>query len=779
MDIRNSALGFAFGVVVAHWLPWAHTLWIGWSCAGAGLLLARRARILGAAAIGLGWGSFHAVDALDRRLDPSCEQATVTGRVVDLPSTSEPVSPGAPRAQRFVLSPDAASCDIGGRIRLTWFDGPTLRGGERWRLHVRLKRPRGTANAHGFDAGKWFVRHRFAATGYVLSGSHLPDADAGLFTGVSAPLDVRERVRDGLGRLPLVNPGVIAALTIGDASAIPRRDLDLYRRTGTMHLLVISGLHVGIVTTAGFLLGRTAGLLARRSPRIAGMATALSFAAAYVFLAGAGLSLLRAFAMSVAGLIAFTSGRSAAPSAVFAYALAVVLAIDPMAPLGVGFWLSFGAVAVLLGFFAPRRRPRSWIGSAVTAQLAIAVVFVPATTGITGLIHPLGFAVNLVAIPTVTLLVVPSALIGVAALGTPLGPWLLIASDFCISVVGEVLAFADHAAPFHIAAPGGWLPWLLASSAACLLPLSRLAVLGVVSATLVLLFASRATIPSGHMSLNVLDVGQGTAVLVRTAAHSLVYDTGPSFLSGGDSGVGVVLPALRGRGLDGVDRLVLSHADLDHVGGARSLLDGSRVGTILVGEPVPEVVAEPCLTGRQWLWDGVAFSVLGPPPGHGYSGNNASCVLLIETATTRVLLAGDIEELVEDTLAPPAVDVLLVPHHGSATSSSDRFVVATGPRFAIIGNGFANRFGHPSPRVVERYRRVGAHVLTTANAGALEWTSTRPEAISAERCRKSRYWRRDPVARYSASPTCALRRVRPSIELGASGRTLDVMAAND
>ena len=738
MGMRNGALAFSLGVLAVHWSPWAHPLWACWLGLGVALLVPRRARTLAAAVLGLGWGALHAVDAVDVRIDRSCSETTITGRIIDLPAWSEPVAPGTPRARRFVVLPQTAGCAIDGPVRLSWYDGPEVRGGERWRLIVRLRVPRGTANTHGFDIDRWFVRNRVAATGYVVAGTRIATVEG---SDHLRPSVVRERLRDRIGDLALANHGVVTALTIGDAAAIPRADIDLYRRTGTMHLLVISGMHVGVVTAFGFLLGRGVGLLSGVSPRSLGAGMALVAAAGYVYLAGAGLPLLRAFTMATACMVALLAGRRAAPSAVFAYAMAVVLAMDPMAPLAVGFWLSFGAVAVLLGFFAPRPRSRSWLVSAAIAQLSIAVVFVPATVGITGLIHPLSIAVNLVAVPTVTLLVVPLALSGVVLIATPLGPWLLTVADFCVSLVGQVLAFADQVAPLYVADPGRRLPWLLACAVVCLLPLSRSAVLSSASAIAVLLFLPRAGPVHGHVEVTILDVGQGTAVLVRTARHTLVYDTGQSFMSGGDNGTRVVLPALRGRGLGFVDLLVLSHADLDHVGGASAVLRGVRVRSVLAGEPVAGIDAKPCLAGAGWSWDGVDFSIISPRRGHHWSGNNASCVLLVETPETRVLLAGDIEAAVERRLVLRSVDVLLVPHHGSATSSTDGFVSAARPRFAVVGAGFDNRFGHPNPAVLERYRDAGAHILSTADSGELIWRSDDPGAIEAARCLDLRYWR--------------------------------------
>ena len=770
MRVRNAAFAFALGTVVAHWLPAAQSLWMFLACAGVGLAVARRARLAAAALLGLAWGAVNGIDALDRRMDSGCLATSVVGRIVGLPTD---VHERGLRSRRFVFMPEASACDLRGALRLSWLDGPRLGGGERWSLEVRLKSPRASANAHGFDADAWFVRDKLAATGYVVRGRRLEERGVDAGEGAGGTLDaIRQGLRDRLDRLPLVHGGVLAALTLGDKGAIPRDKIDLYRRTGTMHLLVISGLHVGIVTAFGFLAGRAIGLLAMLPPRMTGVASALVLTCAYVLLAGAGLSLIRAFVMSLAGMVAILAGRSSAPSTAFAYALAAVLLIDPMAPLSAGFWLSFGAVAVLLGFFVPRPRQRSWLISAVVAQLAIAAVFVPATTGITGLIHPLSIGVNLVAVPTVTVLVVPLALTGVALLGTPPGPWLLHAADFGVQLLEVVLTNADRIAPLYLPDQGVWLACIVVTAAAGILPTSRLAKGLLVSSLAVVLFSPRPMVPVGEMDITVLDVGQGTGILVETASHTLVYDTGPVYPSGRDTGSSVVLPAVRGRGWARIDTLVLSHADVDHIGGAVSVLAGFKVGRVLAGEDVPGIEAQRCQAGMSWRWDGVAFTVLSPVLHHHMEGNNASCVLLIETACQRVLLPGDIEAIVEDRLELPPVDLLVVPHHGSATSSTPRFVLATRSRFAVVGAGYDNRFGHPHPRVVERYRNIGTHVVSTAMAGAVRWRSRDPNWVAVQRCKASPYWRRDGAKPSATAVRCRWWAPSRGIELWQEGRTL-------
>ena len=746
-DIRVFALAFSVCAVLAHGLSWAQPLWPYWLAAGGLALPIRYLRIVAVGALGLGWTGWNVTGALNAPIDAACDEVEIVGRVAGLPTRTAAETDAAP-ADRFefvVERPSVPDCVADGRIRLLWLAGPGVKGGEAWSLRVRLRPPSATANEHGFDAGRWHARQGTIATGYVTAGRPA----AGSAAGPGAMLDrFRERLREAQRALPLVNPGVLAALTIGDAAAIPREDLERYRRTTTMHLLVISGLHVGVVTAFGFLSGRgIAFLLGVRSKPVA-IAGALLCGAGYVLLAGAGLSLVRAFSMSTAAMLALVSGRSGSALGAVSYAAVVVLLVDPMAPLVPGFWLSFGAVAVLLGFFAPRSRRESWLLSALKAQLAMALVFAPVVIAIIGLVHPLGVLVNLAAVPLVTVLTVPLALAGTVLIGWPLGEWLLIGADFCVSWCEEILRLADRIRPVYIATGSPWLFVAGAAAAVCLLPVSRLAKAGLASVVLLVMawpVLGPPDRPHGHVEVEVLDVGQGTSVVVRTRGHTLVYDAGPAFQTGADAGSGVVLPALHGRGIDEIDALVLSHSDLDHIGGAESVLAGVDVKSVLAGEAVPGITVEQCVAGMAWQWDGVRFSVVWPPSGRAFEGNDASCVLLIETRAQRVLLAGDIGKVAELTLDLPRVDLLLVPHHGSATSSSPALVGMTRPALAVVGAGWDSHFGHPHPAVVERYRSVGAHIVSTAVSGAVRWRSDRPHIVDTVRCRPSPYWRKLPT----------------------------------
>ena len=752
MPIRNLLLAFALGAVAAHWLPAVHALATPMLWLGAGLLPIRSLRLAGMALLGLGWVGGQAAAVAAAQLAAPCGAAGLAGRVVGLPSSQH--VDGVGTAQRFLLQLEAPQCGLaaGQRVQLAWLRGPTVGGGERWRLQARLRPPRASVNRHGFDLERWFVRHQLAATGYVVAGERAaatPPVSGQLASYLATAIDSsRDRIRQAIGRLPLAKPGVLAALTVGDGGAVPPDEVARYRRTGTLHLLVISGLHMGIATALGFFLGRSVGRLTGAPASTCGIVAALLLAGGYLLVAGAGLSVVRAYIMSAAALLALAGGRSCPPSVLFAAALAIVLLVDPMAPLAAGFWLSFGAVAALLGYFACRSPRPSPVRGALAAQLVMAAAFAPAAAVLTGLLHPLSLIINLVAVPAISLVVLPLALAGVALLATPVGPWLLVGADFALTVVDTALAASDRVVPLHVADLGRWWPWLAAVGAVLLLPVGRLARLAL-GAGIALVLAPgllpRLTVPPGEVRLTVLDVGQGTAVLVETARRRLLYDTGARFLTGGDMGARVVLPALRGAGIGQLDMMILSHADVDHAGGAASVQGGVAVGEVLGGEAVPELplgVVQPCAAGTSWRWDGVGFSLLAPPGGHRRQGNEASCVLLIDTGEARALLPGDIEQGTEASLAVPPVDLLLMPHHGSATSSSAAFVAATRPRLAVATNGYANRFGHPHPAVLARYREAGAQVVSTADAGALRWRSDRPAEIVAARCRQAAYWHR-------------------------------------
>ncbi|MBK1688085.1 DNA internalization-related competence protein ComEC/Rec2 [Rubrivivax gelatinosus] len=731
-----------------------------------------------AAALAFAASDWRAARRLDQGLAPELAGAelVLTAVVVRLPA----VHAGG---VRFVVeteratTPDGRPVTLPPRIVLGWYaDGdarpPVPAVGERWRWGVRLKPPHGAFNPHGWDAElAWFVQG-IGATGSVRSAP----APLRLAVDTAAPLERwRQRVRDAVFR-QVGDPaaaGVLAALAIGDQAAIDREDWEVFRLTGVAHLMSISGLHV---TMFAWLAGAAIGRLWRRSGRgllwlpapQAARWGGLACATAYALAAGWGVPAQRTVGMLATVVVLRSVGRRwPLPAVLLAAALAVVL-IDPWALLQPGFWLSFVAVALLaMSGPAPAARPaladeprpwrRRWTAlreaarGGLRTQAVASVGLAPLSMLFFQQVSGVGFVANLLAIPLVTLVVTPLALAGV--LLPPL--WSLAAGllDLLRWGLATMAAWpwaswtAAAAPPWAVAA--GLLGGLLA-----VLPLPwRLRWLAV--PLMLPLLAPPVPRPAeGRFELVAADVGQGSALLLRTARHLLVFDAGPRWGPEADAGSRVLLPLLRARGERRIDLLMLSHRDTDHVGGAAALLAalpvGELVGSLPDGHPLLGAVPHRrCRAGERWRWDGVEFELLHPPAGMviaDAASNATSCVLRVRGSLASVLLPGDLPAAQELALvasgAPLAADVLVVPHHGSRSSSSEAFVAAVAPRFAVVQAGYRNRFGHPAPEVSARFAARGIPLLRSDACGA--WTLSADGLGSCERERSPRYWHHRP-----------------------------------
>jgi competence protein ComEC len=556
--------------------------------------------------------------------------------VASLPVSAD----GALRFRFRVEATEQAGADTGftGLVRLSWYrEAPPLRVGERWRLSVRLKPPHGFANPGGFDYERWLFQEGIRATGHVLARHEQVLLDPG--RGAYQIDRWRQRLRDHIDRVLAGGEGsaLIQALVLGERSGIAPAQWEALTRTGTNHLIAISGLHVGLVAGFVFLLVRRAWAasarlaLALAAPRAAAAAAFLA-ALTYSALAGFAVSTQRALIMLAVVLLALGWARTLRPAAGISLALGGVLLLDPQAVLAVGFWLSFGAVAVLLYALGQRVAGGGWWTRWGKAQWAVGLGLLPLlflTFGRGSLIAPL---VNLVAVPVFSLVLLPAVMVAavlslVPGLGLPL---VLMARLLEWSMQGlETLADWSWAAASLSGRPG-WV-WAAAFGGTVLLLAPRgLPGRWTGLALLLPLALVRPPVPaSGEAELTLLDVGQGLAAVVRTRHHVLVYDTGPAFPSGFNTGAAVLLPFLQEIGVRRIDTLVLSHGDRDHVGGLRGLLGRVPIAGILSGEPerIPDADALPCRAGHGWTWDGVRFEVLHPDR-PGLSGNNSSCVLL-------------------------------------------------------------------------------------------------------------------------------------------------------
>lgn len=716
---------------------------------------------------GFVWAAWRADLRIAEQLDATLEgqDVRVVGYIADLPDAGE-------RGVRFQFVADERPAGVPERLLLNWYgrldDGdemasgtvvPALRAGERWMLTVRLHRPHGNFNPHGFDYEAWLFERGIRALGYVRPKAErrrLEVIDAGFIPHLQHARQVlRERFARALPDGAYV--GVLSALAIGDQAAIPDAQWRLFRETGVTHLMSISGLHVTLFASlVGGLLGwgwRRVPWLCLRCPaqRVA-ILTGLTAAGLYTLLAGFGVPAQRTLYMLAAAALAMFLRRELGIVRGLSFALLLVLLIDPWAVLAAGFWLSFGAVACLAlaatGAFAGAGWLRAWLG----AQWAILLLSVPLLLGIFqqfSLVSPLA---NALAIPLVSAVITPLAILFALL---PL-PSLAEGAHGLLSGLMWGLEWLARLpfATWQQAAPPAWLVALAVLAGAwALLPRGvpgRLAALAVLPP---LLLWTPLRPPAGEYRLTAVDVGQGLAIHVQTQAHDLLFDAGPAWgRPPADSGERVLIPYLRAQGVRQLDMLVLSHADIDHAGGAVSVLSGLPVGALRDSLPDGHpahgmgVPFQTCVAGEHWEWDGVRFELLHPEADfRSRRDNEMSCVLRVSADHGAALLTGDIERAAEDALlarVPAALraDVIVAPHHGSNSSSHADFIAAVAPEVVVFTSGYRNRFGHPHAEVQARYAAAGATAYRSDRDGAVT-IDVGQAGLRVEIARRNaRYW---------------------------------------
>lgn len=737
--MRTGMMALALGLLALRFLPVLPPVWLWLVLPITGLMaLPFRTYPLAFFLFGFSWAGANAQWALDDRLPANLDGETrwVEGRVTGLPQSNEGVV-------RFELA-DVRSrqAKVPQRMRLAWYDGPPVNSGERWRLAVKLKRPAGLLNPHAFDYDAWLLAQRIGATGTIKDGEWLREARWAWRDSI------RQRLQtvDAQGRT-----GALIALVLGDGAGLSREDWQVLQDTGTVHLLVISGQHIGLLAGVVYLL--IAGLARygvwpNRLPWLP-WACALAFAAAlgYGLLAGFEVPVRRACVMIGLVLLWRLRFRHLGAWWPLLLALNAVLLLDPLASLQPGFWLSFAAVAVLIFTFGGRLGPWRWWQTWTRAQWLIAIGLGPLLLVLGLPISLSGPVANLLAVPWISLLVLPPALLGTLLLPLPyVGEGLLWLAGGLIDwlfkglglMAGQLPAWVPVAIPLWV--------WALGMLGAFLLLMPRGVPLRPLGWPLLLLlvFPPRPLLPEGIAEVWQLDVGQGLAILVRTRHHTLLYDTGPRF---GDFDLGerVVLPAMRKLGVNELDLMLISHADADHAGGARAVANGLPIKQVLSGDPLAlpaELHADACESGQQWTWDGVRFQLWQWPS--ATDRNQKSCVLQIEANGERLLLTGDIDSAAERALldSPLAVptDWLQAPHHGSRSSSSMALLTALQPKAVLISRGNGNSFGHPHPTVMARYKKRGMEIHDSAEQGAIRLHLGRfhpPWTMRQER----RFWR--------------------------------------
>lgn len=770
--MRLGALAFLVGVLALHALPELPSRAWAWALPGVLLTLwrMRRLRLLAWGLAGFLWALWLIPSPQVLPTDLARTDLAVEGWIVGLPDrewrntrfdlivaraehAGQPVTPLT--GQRLRLnwwrnSPDSAAETIGTM--------PELRVGDRWRFTLRLQAPRGLRNPGGFDYERFLYAKNIAATGTVRSDPP-PQWQA---SAERQPLDrYRQRIAAAFNRQLPDDPftGVLIALAVGEENGVSAAQWTLFNRLGVGHLLSVSGSHIGLVAGLGFALvwglwSRTPRLTQRWPASRAAAVAALACALVYTLLSGWDVPAQRALLMATVALSAVWLQRAAAPSRGLALALLAVLIWEPAAPLRVGFWLSFGAVAALLyALSGQRERESSRLGKIIRAQWGVTVALLPPTLIFFQQIPLLSPLANLIAIPWIGCTVLPLSLL-VALLepvGGPAQAAPLHLAALTMEGLWRVLLWLDQWPGIALAwpAPPLWTLGLALPGAALLLAPRGLPGRWLGLPLCLPLFWPPLTAPQpGGFWFTLLDTGQGLAAVVRTRQHVLAYDAGPRLGATLDAGQAVLTPFLRQQGLRQIDLLLISHDDRQHTGGVRSLREQWPVIQLLTADPVqtPLLGATTCRAGQNWNWDGVQFQMLHPPP-TGFRSDNASCVLKVTSPAGRVLLPGDIERPAETALvkrygAELAAEILVAPHHGHRNLSTDEFLQAVQPRYVLFATAYGNRFGYPRPATVERYQTTGATLLDTAEEGAITFRLELGRALTVERTRRDRrhYW---------------------------------------
>lgn len=727
-----------------------------------------------ALAVGFCWAAMVATAVSGATIPAALEKkdVVVSGRVIGAPVA-------AAGYQRFDFEVErlawrGTAWPSPGKIRLKLYhDQPQILSGQQWRFTVRLKRARSYHNPGAlFNYETHLFHHRLRATGYVRAQPMPVLLKAQNPRSIAA---FRQRVA-GFIRASLKGgdrAGIVTALVVGIRHDMNARDWEVLLRTGTIHLVAISGLHIGLVSGLVLLLSgwcwRFAGPLPLflPAPKV-GVVAGLLAGIVYALLAGMTIPTQRAVCMLavVAGAMFFQRRPFGFETLVMA--LAAVLVVDPLAPLAGGFWLSFGAVVILvLGVARTRARHSSWTKPArpifyklvlrkLGAWSAIQVVlFVGMAPLLLALFHRVSMAAplaNLVAVPVIGMIAVPLALLGLLLYSIGLGQVAALAFQGSLLVIDQLWV------PLKWLSSAAWSVWQQPSPPLWSLPLAAVGVLLLLSPRvfparwsgllwLLPLFSTTPAVPAtGEFRYTMLEVGHGLASVVQTRSHLLVYDAGPRFAGGFDAGEAVVVPFLRQAGAGAIDVLIISHGDNDHLGGQRAVLARFDAGRILTSVPAKIPASEKCHAGQSWVWDEVRFEMLSPPLQFtGATGNDASCVLKVSSEFGAVLLTGDIGKPAEAALARSgfdlSADVLQAPHHGSKTSSTEAFLSRVRPAIGLMSIGYLNRYGHPHKIVAERYVRRQIPVYTTADEGAISvFFSAAGIALQSHRGVHRRYW---------------------------------------
>ena len=758
------ALFFLLGVSLALQLPslpdstWLFLFFPLLFC----LIIFPRGRIYLALPVGFIWAISHGLWLLSTSLPDELikKDILVTGKVVSLPDKNE-------FRTRFVFDVETLQYNdarIQGpkRVRLNWYGKSVdIHAGETWQLKVRLKPPHGMQNPGGFDYEKWLFERGIRATGYVRK-----DIDNQLIEKPN-PFSVNV-IRESLKKkVVALLPdsefrGLILALVIGDRSEIKDDQWQVLTATGTNHLVAISGLHIGLVAGAiyflvSFLMKYMAFSLQRMPAHKTAAICALIAAFLYAMLAGFAIPTQRALVMTSVIMLGILLNKRFSYFQILSFALLAVLIIDPFSVMSAGFWLSFIAVAAILYAMQGRLNPKGWWWHWGRMQWIISLAIAPVLIFVFQNFSLISPVANLLAVPWVSFVTVPLVLLGsLFAFIDPIAQVLFSLANLSLEVFWGLLVYLSD---LRFSQWQHFVPqtWTLFPAALAIMLL--LAPRGFPARYLALLFllplflVKPDKLEQDQFKFHLLDVGKGLAAVIQTRNHILLFDTGPKFRSGFNTGEAVILPFLKSLAVNEVDKVIISHGDNDHIGGLSSILENVLVKEILSGQPekINSETVTSCEVGQHWHWDGVDFTFLHPnETTPGKPANNRSCVLRISVADKVLLLTGDIEKRVERELVNNAsqqiqADVLVAAHHGSNTSSTSAFIESVDPDWVLFPAGYYNRFKFPTSKVLARFKSQSVPYRVTGSEGAISVLFAQGIELTpvSYRSHYQRFWHRD------------------------------------
>lgn len=693
----------------------------------------------------------------------------LTGVIGSLPETN---SDGV----RFLFLPEKSTNPVPSKIHVNWFEDrrrakgsesgvPKIHAGERWRLQLLLRSPRGRVNFHGMDSERWYFTQDIGALAYVQDGDNVRLAGPHWLNLQHWRESVLAKLTEKAEGRPAFR--ILVALAIADRRGLHARDKEILSATGTGHLLAISGLHIGLAAVFGFYLGRFQLLflftgLKQRLAIVLPWINAWMAAFFYAALSGFGVSTQRALIMLAVATVLLLSRRSAHPLQAWLIAMSMVLVVDPIAPLRAGFWFSFIAVGVLMMLFVPRQGHSPAWKKLLLAQFGISLLMAPLGMYWFQQASMPGLLANLVAIPVVSFIIVPLILVALPVLWLPgpLAPWLLTCAGYSANWLLLLLEYLSGLQPLSFSATHvpGFATMVLAmlGAAIFMLPWGTPGRFTGLLLMLPLLLPASEAPGSTETQIDFLDVGQGLSILLSTQDYLMLYDTGPGNGLDGETGLdmvaGTIQPMIRSIGRK-PDLIVTSHADLDHAGGLRHLHSIYPDTAYLASLPIKRAGISPCNAPRTWSTQKLVFSVLHPSRGLPYLGNDSSCVISVKGAGLSLLLSGDISRVVEQRLVDEGLEhhaILSAPHHGSSTSSSRVLIDAVKPAWALISAANGNRFGFPRSDVLQRYAKANTSTLNTAQCGGIRITT---DEAGSFRVRSARVSRR-AIWRWPATGAC-------------------------